>query len=91
MIWKETVTIKLLPKLDLLLKESFPSSLERTKVKKSLLKKLEKYPSVKINVTNKTVIILTKDCRKVNNIKKYKNSPFPLLSNIEYFSNSIGE
>lgn len=37
------------------------------------------------------VILLTKDCRKVENLKKYKNSPFPLLSNIEYFSNSIGE
>jgi hypothetical protein len=81
---------KLLHQLDLLLRASFPSSLDRKEIKDFLIKKLDRGPQVKYTLPTKEVLILSKDQRSLGKIRKYHNSPFPLLSNIEYFSNSIG-
>jgi len=81
---------KLLKQLDLLLQESYPETSERDSRKEFLLKKLERENFVKLFLPNHTCIILSKDERKLNRSRRYENSPLPLLSNIEFFSNSIG-
>jgi hypothetical protein len=81
---------KLLHQLDLLLRPSFPSSLDRKEIKDLLIKKLDRAPQVKYTLPTNEILILSKDIRSIQKVRKYSNSPFPLLSNIEYFSNSIG-
>lgn len=44
-----------------------------------------KYP-----LDTNTFLILTKDERKVKHLRRFKNSPFPLLSNLEKFVNTVG-
>jgi hypothetical protein len=44
-----------------------------------------KYP-----LDTNTFLIITKDARKVKHLRRFKNSPFPLLSNLEKFVNTVG-
>jgi len=73
------------------LKESFPEKSERLSVKEDLLKKLENESYVKYNLPNNTSLILSKEIRKVSKLKRYEDSPFPLLSNIECFNHAPGD
>jgi len=88
---KQVTDKKLLKHLDLLLKSSFPDSLDRQSVKENLLKKLETKDFVRLKLPNKTSLILTKDERKLKNLHRFSDSPFPLLSNIEFYSSSLSE
>jgi hypothetical protein len=36
-------------------------------------------------------LILSKDQRKMGNRNRYTNSPFPLLSNVDKFRNTVGQ
>lgn len=82
---------QLLKELDLLLKESYPIYQERKDVKESLILKLRKSPFVKHQLSDNSSLILMKDERKLHRLRKYYDSPFPLLSSASYFSNSVGE
>ena len=44
-----------------------------------------KYP-----LDDRSFLVLSKDVRSFNRLRRYKNSPFPLLSNLEVYSNSLG-
>lgn len=45
---------------------------------------------LKYSLNLNSYIILTKDERTIQHLRRYRKSPFPLLSNIERFSNTIG-
>jgi hypothetical protein len=42
-------------------------------------------------LNDNSYLILSKDERKIKNLKRYENSPLPLFSNLESFSCSIGD
>lgn len=46
---------------------------------------------LKYELDHNSYLILTTDERKLCNFRKYRNSPFPLLSNLELFSNTVGQ
>lgn len=56
-----------------------------------MLLEFEEKREYKYALTNTQSILLLRDERSKSNLKRYYNSPFPFLSNLEYFSNSIGE
>lgn len=88
---RPVTTTKLLKELDLLLKDSYPIYQERKKMKESLILKLKKSPSVRTLLHDNSSLILLKDERRLNRLRKFYDSPFPLLSSASYFSNSVGD
>jgi hypothetical protein len=56
-----------------------------------LLARFEKQVSLEINLTPNIKLILSRDIRAKNKHKKYENSPFPFLVNMDCYSNTIGE
>ena len=45
---------------------------------------------LKYSLDDRSFLVLSKDVRSLNRLRRYKNSPFPLLSNLEVYSNSLG-
>jgi len=68
-----------------------PTRSERDQFIKSLLKQFESKNYLRHFLPDNTSIILQKDERKLNRLRRFDQSPFPLLSSIEYFSNSVGK
>lgn len=64
---------------------------ERLHLIKHLLKQFERCTTMRYFLSSQSSIILSKDERKLNKLRRFRNSPFPLLSNVEYFSSSVGE
>jgi hypothetical protein len=58
---------------------------------KELLIQFESRSSVKYSLDGQTSLILLKDERRLNNLRRYEDSPFPLISNVEYFCTSSGD
>lgn len=56
-----------------------------------LLRQFERCTTLRYHLTRNSSLILSKDERSLNKFRRYKSSPFPLLSNIEYFCSSVGE
>lgn len=46
---------------------------------------------MKYRLDDQHYLLLTREERKIKQHKRYFNSPFPLLSNLEFFSNTLGE
>jgi hypothetical protein len=46
---------------------------------------------LKYSLDSNLEVILTKDMRDLTKVRKYEDSPFPLLSNLEIFGNTLGE
>jgi len=42
------------------------------------------------HLDDRSFLVLSKDIRSMNRLRRYRNSPFPLISNLEVFSNSLG-
>lgn len=57
----------------------------------NLISSFSKRTTLKYSINDKTYLILSKDERKVSHLRRYKDTPLPLLSNLEEFSNSPGE
>jgi Reverse transcriptase (RNA-dependent DNA polymerase) len=55
-----------------------------------LLVKFEREPSLKYNLSPTCSLILSKDERQVRKLRKYHESPLPLLSSISVFRSTIG-
>lgn len=64
---------------------------ERESKLKDILTQFGETSCLKYSLDNHTSLILTKDERSLNSKRRFKNSPFPLLTNIEYFSSSVGD
>ena len=77
--------------MDGILKNHVPLPEAREALIKKLVLSFRNKATLKYALDNTTFIILTKDERKLQNLKRYSNSPFPLISNLGLFSNSIGE
>lgn len=57
---------------------------------KELVTQFELEGSLRYPLDSQTSLIILKDERRLNNLKRYEASPYPLVSNVEYFSNSVG-
>jgi hypothetical protein len=87
-----TVTnIKLLQHIKLILKDYYPDKLERKEIVRLIVQRFENKRELRYPLTPNTSLCLYRDDRKVNGIRKYPNSCFPYLSNVEIFSISVGE
>jgi hypothetical protein len=57
----------------------------------AILSQFVKEQFVKYPLDDKSYIILSKNDRKLKNLRKYDKSPFPLLTNLEAFGNTVGQ
>jgi len=80
----------LLKDLNLILKSHLPDPVERRTLIRNLASQFKEKSYIKISLSENSHLILTKDERKLKNLRRYNDSPLPLLSNVEGFSNSIG-
>lgn len=56
-----------------------------------MIKKFDKVSRIVYPLPNKRYITLQKDDKAMSGKTRYNGSPFPLLTNIEFFRNSVGE
>lgn len=74
-----------------MLKTYIPEIKERKSLIKGIIKQFEKETIFKHILDVNTSLILIKDERKeLTQLRKYKDSPFPYLSNLDCFNNSVG-
>lgn len=73
------------------MKNYYPDKKERKTLIKDLVHQFEGKSSLKYVLTNNITLILLKDQRKLNSLRRFKDSPFPFLTNIECFSSSLGD
>lgn len=73
------------------MKSYYSLKTERDSKLKDILTQFGETSCLKYSLDNHTSLILTKDERSLNSKRRFKNSPFPLLTNIEYFSSSVGD
>lgn len=81
----------ILQNLNYLLKPYIIEKDERKTLIQRLVEKFENRSYIMYQIDPSKFIILTKDERRLINKKRYKKSPFPLLSNIENFSSNAGD
>lgn len=81
----------LLRHLETILKSYYSLKTERDSKLKDILTQFGETSCLKYSLDNHTSLVLTKDERSLNSKRRFKNSPFPLLTNIEYFSSSVGD
>jgi len=73
------------------LKSYYSLKKDRTSKIKDIITQFGENSFIKYSLDLTTSLILTKDERSLNTKRRFKNSPFPKLSNIEYFSSSAGD
>lgn len=73
------------------MKHYYPEKIERRSILTDLILRFEEKSSLHYSLPDSSSLILTKDERSLNHLRRYKDSPFPLLSNIELFSCSVGD
>jgi hypothetical protein len=88
---KVTTNKQLIKNLDFMLKAYYPDKATRKSLVKELVNQFEDKTSLSYSLPDKTSLILLRDERKLNRIRRYEESPLPFLSNIESFSSSVGE
>jgi len=69
----------------------YPVKESRTCLIKDILHQFVQKSEYKLSLDRDTSIFLKKDLRGINHLRRFENSPFPLLSNIELFSSTPGE
>lgn len=81
---------QLIKDLDRILKNYNFLKEDRKILIEKIIHKFENKDYIKYPLNDQEYLILVKDDRKLKNLKRYSNSPLPLLSNIGMFSNSVG-
>lgn len=76
--------------MDQILKPFVPDKEARSSLMNKLLVKFERETSLKYNLSPTCSLILSKDERQVRKLRKYHESPLPLLSSISVFRSTIG-
>ena len=69
----------------------YPDKESRTLLISDMLRQFVKKSEYKLSLDRETTIILKKDLRGISHLRRFDDSPFPLLSNIELFSSTPGE
>jgi len=92
--WKliATINTKLIPVLTKMLKTS--SCLKEKELNSTISNIIKAFDNTQCLVwplDNTSYLVLSHDSRNVSNKKRHKNSPFPYLSSMEEFSNTIGD
>jgi len=77
--------------LEQMLSQYFPEPSIRKAKLKEILTQLKGKTSLQYPLSETHSLILSKNERRLNRLRKYENSPFPLLSNLTFFSFSVGE
>ena len=83
-------TTQIIRDLDRILKHYIAEPEIRKLQVNQILLHYSKKSYIKYSLDDRAYLILSKVERKLNCLKRYKNSPFPLLSNLERFSQTIG-
>ena len=81
---------KLLPDLRRILKKYYPDREIRESLLREILSKFQKMTELKYQLNTEASLILRRDERKPSWKQRYYDSPFPLLSCVERYQNSIG-
>lgn len=68
----------------------YPDLIERQQLIHDLIHQFCDKPSLKYSLSNHSSLLLLKDEIKLSSLRRFEGSPFPLLTNIELFSSSIG-
>jgi hypothetical protein len=63
---------------------------ERSQLIKEIVERFRVEESIKICLPNGSYLTLTRNESKKDHNKRYFNTPFPLLSNVEEFSTKVG-
>lgn len=87
---KVTHNTSLIKNLDFILKSYYPYGFDRRKVLTEIVTRFEQAGSLRYSLDSQTSLILLKDDRRLNHLRRFQDSPFPLVSNVEYFCNSVG-
>ena len=77
--------------MEQILKPNVRSLEERSSLIKHLLTKFEKTNCIKYCLNDTSYLILSKDERQVRKIRRYHDSPLPLLSSLDVFKTSSGD
>lgn len=77
--------------LNTLLKNYYVNGIERSQKIKDIVTSYEGRSSLHYQINEHTSLILDKNERRINRLRKYRDSPFPYLSNIELFSITVGD
>jgi len=85
-----TQTNSILRRLNAILRPYFPDKEARLNLIKTLLTQFENSSFLKYPLPDNHFLILSKTERKLKSLRRYEESPFPLLSNMENFSNNVG-
>ena len=85
------MTKKLLKQLDYMLKHYIPESDKRQSLMKELVEQFQGKPIIRYTLSESISIYLIRDGKQLNRLRRYIDSPFPLLSNVEFFVCSVGE
>lgn len=72
------------------MKEYILEAQARKILRQEILLQFEKHSFYSYRVSDQVTLILSKDSRTLKPHRKYKNSPFPFLTNVSYFSSSVG-
>lgn len=81
---------KLLPDLRRILKKYYPDREIRETILKEIISKFQRMTELKYQLNTEASLILRRDERKPSWKQRYYDSPFPLLSCVERYQNSIG-
>jgi len=84
-------TNQLLRNLDRILQKYHLSKEERTLQIEMITTQFSKKTFLKYPLDENAFLILSKNERKLKNLKRYEGSPLPLLSSLEEFSQTIGD
>jgi hypothetical protein len=80
----------LLHNIDRILASYILDKEERLQFIKNIIAQFKTRESLKIPLENGSYLLMSKTSRTLKNLRRFPNSPFPLLSNLESFSNTIG-
>ena len=85
-----TTNTSLIKNLNFILKAYYPLGYHRTRILKDILFRFEEHGKLRYPLDNVTTLILEKDESRLHKLRKYRSSPFSYLSNVEWYSNSVG-
>lgn len=86
-----TTNKSLFKEITKILKNYYPEATQRTEILEYIIPRFEKEGYYRYPLDEFTSLILLKDQRAINSSKRFEASPFPYLTNVEYFKNTVGE
>lgn len=86
----KTTTTNLIRTLSRILRSHGLKGEEQKLHLKTITSQFNGQQELKYSLDDRSFLVLSKDVRSMNRLRRYPRSPMPLLSNLEIFSNSLG-